>query len=115
MNQTTRLSIGLLTVVLGLLIVVPALAQAGDSPSSEPLDELGAHLSAGYDLSWYTIDGGGAACSEGGGYTLGGTIGQPDAGVLTGDRFALGGGFWAGGAATPHRIYVPLVLRGNGP
>ena len=35
---------------------------------------------AQYDLGWFTIDGGGGMFSTGGGYELGGTIGQPDAG-----------------------------------
>jgi hypothetical protein len=54
---------------------------------------------ASYDLSWWTVDGGGATFSSGSGYELGGTIGQPDAGTLSGGDFTLGGGFWAGGAA----------------
>ena len=58
MKKATRLSIGLLIVALGLQIVVPAQAQSG-RPSSEPLDEPERHLSAGYDLRWYTVDGGG--------------------------------------------------------
>jgi hypothetical protein len=49
--------------------------------------------SAGYDLSWWTVDGGGGTVS-GGSYTLAGTIGQPDAGILTGGDYTLGGGFW---------------------
>ena len=49
-----------------------------------------------YDLSWYTIDGGGATFSTGGTFSLGGTIGQPDAGVMSGGSFTLTGGFWAG-------------------
>ena len=66
-----------------------------------------------YDLSWWTVDGGGGTFSHGGGYTLGGTAGQPDPGLLTGGGYALGGGFWGGGAATvKYRIYLPLVLRG---
>jgi uncharacterized repeat protein (TIGR01451 family) len=49
-----------------------------------------------YDLSWYTVDGGGATFSTGGTYSLGATIGQPDAsGALTGGSYALVGGFWA--------------------
>lgn len=48
-----------------------------------------------YELSWSTIDGGGGT-SSGGGYTLIGTIGQPDAGVVAGGDFALMGGFWTG-------------------
>lgn len=67
----------------------------------------------GYELSWWTVDGGGGTFSSGGGYTLGGTAGQPDAGVLAGGGYTLGGGFWRGGEALPptHEIYLPVVLR----
>jgi hypothetical protein len=49
-----------------------------------------------FDLSWNTFDGGGYMFSTGGGYELGGTIGQPDASVtvMTGGTFELAGGFW---------------------
>src|SRR5262249_32769668 len=47
-----------------------------------------------YDLSWSTIDGGGAMSSPGGVYSLSGTIGQPDAGGLSGGSYGCGGGFW---------------------
>ncbi len=59
-----------------------------------------ASMGGGYDLSWYTIDGGGGT-STGGGYTLSGTIGQPDASVtpMTGGNYTLVGGFWPGAAA----------------
>jgi hypothetical protein len=57
--------------------------------------------SASYDLFWWTVDSGGATFSSGGSYELGGTIGQPDAGTLGGGDYALGGGFWGGGAAQP--------------
>ena len=65
---------------------------------------------SGYDLSWYTIDGGGATFSNGGGYSLGGTIGQPDAGQVSNLPYTLNGGFW-GGASINYRIYLPLVLK----
>lgn len=67
----------------------------------------------GYDLSWWTVDGGGVTFSSGGGYELGSTIGQPDAGVLSGGGYTLGGGFWRGGAVVlpPYRVYLPLVVR----
>jgi hypothetical protein len=49
----------------------------------------------GYDLSWWTIDGGGGEVS-GGDFKLTGTAGQYDAhNALTGGDFALSGGFWA--------------------
>lgn len=53
---------------------------------------------ADYDLSWWTVDGGGAMQMTGGAFELSGTIGQPDASpqVLTGGGYELTGGFWAG-------------------
>lgn len=67
-----------------------------------------------YDLSWWTVDSGGYTFSSGGDYTLGGTVGQPDADVLSGGEYTLAGGFWPGGAVTGGRtIYLPLVLRGS--
>jgi len=49
-----------------------------------------------YELSWYTIDGGGGR-STGGPYALTGTIGQPDAAWSRGGGYELLGGFWPGG------------------
>jgi hypothetical protein len=49
-----------------------------------------------YELSWYTIDGGGGR-STGGPYTLTGTIGQPDAAYSRSGNYELLGGFWPGG------------------
>jgi uncharacterized repeat protein (TIGR01451 family) len=52
-----------------------------------------------YELSWWTVDGGGAMSATGGAYTLSGTIGQPDAGgPYTGAPYTLHSGFWAIGA-----------------
>ncbi|MHC4696913.1 MAG: hypothetical protein ACYTFA_09235 [Planctomycetota bacterium] len=47
-----------------------------------------------YDMSRRTNDGGGVMFSTGGDFELSGTIGQPDAGVMTGDGLSLSGGFW---------------------
>jgi hypothetical protein len=71
-----------------------------------------AQTGADYDLSWWTVDGGGI-WSTGSGYQLGGTVGQPDAGLMAGASYTLGGGFWRGGetAVAPHKLYLPLVLR----
>lgn len=46
-----------------------------------------------YSVDWFTIDGGGGL-STGGVYTVSGTIGQPDAGLMSGGNFTLQGGFW---------------------
>ena len=90
MRQTTLF----LALIAFLLLSSVALAQSG----------------GGYDLTWSTIDGGGYTWSEGGGYSLGGTIGQPDAGAISGEGYTLAGGFWGGGLI-PYRINLPLVLR----
>ena len=63
-----------------------------------------------YAISWWTIDNGGATMSTGGGYSLGGTIGQPDAGAMSGGGYTLAGGFW-GRVTTQYRVYLPLVMR----
>ncbi len=67
----------------------------------------------GYDLSWWTMDGGGQTFSTGGSYSLGGTIAQPDAGLLTGPGYRLEGGFWVGGAppGSLYRVYLPAIVR----
>src|SRR5689334_23427049 len=47
-----------------------------------------------YSIDWYTIDGGGGT-STGGVYSVSGTIGQADAGPMSGGNFTLEGGFWS--------------------
>lgn len=59
-----------------------------------------AQSSDGFNLTWSTVDGGGGV-STGSGYTLQGTIGQPDAGNLLGTGYTLQGGFWRGGGVQP--------------
>ncbi len=54
-----------------------------------------ATLAQNFDVSWYTIDGGGGT-SAGSGFAVTGTIGQPDAGVMAGGGFEIKGGFWPG-------------------
>lgn len=72
-----------------------------------------AFAASGYDLSWWTVDGGGGT-SSGKGYTLNGTIGQPDAGALSsGGEYTLTGGFWHGGViVSPEtKVYLPLLVK----
>ena len=60
--------------------------------SAPPSD---AQTGGAYELTRNSIDGGGATFSTGGSESLGGTIGQPDAGRLAGGTYVLNGGFWA--------------------
>ncbi|OGO74348.1 MAG: hypothetical protein A3K41_02205 [Chloroflexi bacterium RIFOXYD12_FULL_57_15] len=87
---------------LSLLLLVIAVAVLG---------VVSASALAGYTLDWWTVDGGGATSSMNGSYSLGGTIGQPDAGTSTGGTYALSGGFWGGGAAQVYNLSLPLILR----
>jgi hypothetical protein len=59
------------------------------------LAETRALASNSYDMTWHTVDGGGGQ-SSGLGFDLHGTIGQPDAGLMSGGGFELASGFWAG-------------------
>src|SRR2546425_4027725 len=47
-----------------------------------------------YTIDWFTIDGGGGT-STGGLYSVSGTVGQPDAGRMSGGNYTLDGGFWS--------------------
>ena len=75
----------------------------GGTPSSQILLSTGESLAdfaarknvAGFEITWYSIDGGGGMRSTGGDFELSGTIGQPDAGRMSGGDFTLTGGFWA--------------------
>ena len=64
--------------------------------SAAPFGDADAQSGGPYDLTWNTIDGGGGR-STGGNLAVRGTIGQPDAGILTGGAIQLAGGFWKGG------------------
>ncbi|HUT25171.1 MAG TPA: DUF4214 domain-containing protein, partial [Sumerlaeia bacterium] len=62
-----------------------------------------------FDLSRFTVDGGGGEGSVGGAFLLGGTIGQPDAGLLSAGAFDLTGGFRITGAVVPPPTPTPTV------
>jgi len=94
-STVARYALYLLVVALLLLPVPFALAQTGN-----------------YAIDWWTINGGGGS-SSGGGYLLNGTIGQVDAGAMTGGNYAVNGGFWKGGTipSPGYSLYLPLLLR----
>jgi hypothetical protein len=47
-----------------------------------------------YTINYYSVDGGGGT-STGGVYSVNGTLGQPDAGAMSGGDFSVVGGFWS--------------------
>ncbi len=74
MNRSLR---NCAAVVTGLVFGLPMLASAQS-----------------YDLSWHKVAGGGGT-SSGGNFTVTGTIGQPDAGHMSGGVYSVDGGFWS--------------------
>jgi hypothetical protein len=64
---------------------------------------------AAYDLTWHTVDGGGSS-SAANGYSLSGTIGQPDTDTSAAGSLQLIGGFWTA-AAVPA---LPGDCNGDG-
>lgn len=63
------------------------------------------------DLSWYTLDSGGGK-SSGSDFVLNGTIGQTDAGFLSGGDFTLYGGFWQIDCLLPDAV-IPYLTIAN--
>ena len=85
---------------LTLSILLPLIAAV--------LTVLTASAIGDYTADWWTADGGGGMFSQGGSYSLGGTVGQADAGpAMGGGSYSLVGGFWAGAQAT---VLPPEVL-----
>jgi hypothetical protein len=90
-------------VVLAVFVLLALNVRVGYAePSSAP-------RTTGYEISWYTIDGGGAQNLSGGSYTLSGAIGQYDAGSQSGGSYVLNGGYWV--ELFGYRLNLPLILR----
>jgi uncharacterized membrane protein len=89
-------------IICVLLLAVVTLIARDSAPAA-------AQSGGGYDLTWNTTDGGGTFAT-GGNYSLGGTIGQADAGALAGGGYTLIGGFW-GATNTGGNVYLPVIVR----
>jgi hypothetical protein len=62
-----------------------------------------------YAIESYTIDGGGGV-SVGSSYTVAGSVGEPDAGTISGGRYTLEGGFWPGVLVVPAAGEAPALF-----
>ncbi len=69
-------------------------------------------IRAQYAVGWFTIDGGGGV-SSGAGYSVAGTVGQPDAGTMGGGAFTLVGGFWSLFTPAPTTPSLRITLIGT--
>lgn len=103
-----------------LLVALALLAAAGLLPGSA---QRGAVAAQGpdavapeaplYELTWWTVDAGGAMGGSGGGYTLWGTDGQPDAAIPRGGGiYELRAGFWQDACAAA-RVPVTITRQGD--
>jgi hypothetical protein len=63
-----------------------------------------------YELSWWTVDGGGGT-SSGGAYILNGTIGQHDAHCASGGTYLITAGFWHDAVIFCNRILLPVLVK----
>lgn len=66
-----------------------------------------------YELSWWTVDGGGGTSSSST-YDVSGTIDQSYAGNTSGGDYALTGGFWGDQQdeeSSGYNLYLPMLLR----
>ena len=72
-------------------------------------------VGVGYDIPWRSVDGGGGMSSSGR-YEMIGSIGQPDAGELSGGSYDVTGGY-LGIRRLPlsnppnSSIYLPVIVR----
>lgn len=89
-------------ILLAIFVLLIALAQSNTI--------ISAQSGGTYDLTWNTIDSGGTMSASGGTYTLSGTIGQSDAGVVSGGPYILNGGFW-GLFGSLFKLFLPLLRR----
>ena len=73
-----------------------------------------AQTTSDYAIDWWTTGGGGGT-SAAEGYSLSGSIGQADAGEMSGGGYTVTGGFWGDvveqAAVQPYQSYLPMVKR----
>ncbi len=106
-----------MTIILAALVVLALAAGAPIADWASTTAAVYAQAGGGYDLTWNTVDTGGVTFASGGGYTLSGTAGQPDAARWSGDGYTLNGGFWHAGEVTGGTppgeggVYLPIIVR----
>ena len=91
----TRLNLSFLFLVVLLLVAAPS-ARAQN-----------------FAIDWFSVAGGGNT-SDGGVFSVSGSIGQPDAGTLSGGSFTLDGGFWGAASESQPTSAPSLNIRLSG-
>ena len=75
--------------------VTPAIAQSGEE----------------YQLTWFTLGGGGGMSSPDGAYALSATAGEPATGGMNNGDFSLESGFWGGALDLLNYLYLPAIQK----
>ena len=104
MGNNSRVVLKLKYMLLVLAVFVMGLAMGVRSALAQS--------GGGYELGWSNV--GAAGTTGGGAYTLDSSVGQPDAGTVSGGSYALSGGFFASPGVINillERVYLPLVRR----
>lgn len=72
-----------------------------------------ANITASYSISKSVVAGGGhQPFTDGGGYSLSGTVGQTAVKTVTDSGgYTVNSGFWNGGAAASYAIYLPTIIK----
>lgn len=91
LNKSRALAFGVMT-ALSVALAAPGQNFDNDWSDASPGREI-AGAGGDFEVTWFTVDGGGGT-SSGGDFVVRGTAGQPDAGDLAGGDFVLRGGFW---------------------
>lgn len=112
MNHSEGMRHRNLPVLAGLLVALALVAANVRVTSAGP---AAAPRAATYDISWYTVAGGGGQDLTGRTFSLKGTAGQSDASAASGGSFAIDGGFWIQVdslvSSIDYKLYLPLIRR----
>ncbi len=92
LNNTRILALATVTALAGVMAAPSQYLDTEVYAGSAGGQRYAAGAGDDFDLSWHTVDGGGGT-GTGGKFVVRGTIGQPDAGTLSGGGFELRGGF----------------------
>lgn len=101
-----------LLIVIAIAVVAATGARAESPSGSRPAAATSngvaeAKILAPYDMSWWSVDGGGGS-SAGGVFAVIGAIGQPDTGVASACAVAMESGVWSG------LVFVEMPMFCNG-
>lgn len=111
-ESSVRAALRSLLIVIAITLVAATGARAENPSGVKPAAARSnataeTKILAPYEMSWWSVDGGGGS-SSGGVFAVIGAIGQPDTGVASACAVAIEGGVWSG----PVPVEMPLFCDG---